>query len=343
LNEGLSKGFLKFEYVPEPHDEDTADAADAYGKIGEVLQHAIGFISGYVDEINLTLEAIATGDLTARINREYLGDFASIKNSINNITASLHKSMGEISQASKYVFEGANKITNNATELADGSTAQAASLEELNTAVEQIKAQTRDFAENASEANTLSNKSSQNANEGNEAMKQMLDAMIQIKESSGSISKIIKVIQDIAFQTNLLALNAAVEAARAGEHGKGFAVVAEEVRNLAARSQNAAAETTGLIQDSITRVDSGAEIANVTSKSLETIVSNASEVLSLINNISTAAGEQSKMITQISATLLQTAHTVQENSRFAHEAAATAEELNSQSEMLNNLVSFFKL
>ncbi|MCL2216270.1 MAG: methyl-accepting chemotaxis protein [Defluviitaleaceae bacterium] len=228
-------------------------------------------------------------------------------------------------------------------ELADGSSTQAASLEELHTSVELINKQTKKFSDNAQEANTLSNTSTTNAQAGNDAMKQMLDAMLKIKESSNNISRIIKVIQDIAFQTNLLALNAAVEAARAGEHGRGFAVVAEEVRSLAARSQDAASETTTLIQDSIVRVESGASIAETTSGSLDTIVSNAHDVLELINNITNAATAQAEMVSQISTTLLHTATTVQNNSKFAHEAAATAEELNSQSEMLQQLVAYFKL
>ncbi|MCL2853983.1 MAG: methyl-accepting chemotaxis protein, partial [Defluviitaleaceae bacterium] len=144
-------------------------------------------------------------------------------------------------------------------------------------------------------------------------------------------------------QTNLLALNASVEAARAGEHGKGFAVVADEVRTLAGRSQAAATETTTLIQGSIVRVDSGAEIAEATATSLNAIVSSADSVLGLINNITATAQDQASMISQISDTLLHTATTVQNNSRFAQEAAATAEELNSQSEMLRQLVSYFKL
>jgi methyl-accepting chemotaxis protein len=272
-----------------------------------------------------------------------VGNFSEIKSSINSISETLNKSMMEISMAAKYVLEGATNITSNAMELADGSSSQAASLEELNTSVEMINLQTRQFAENASEANKLSVKSTQNAQAGNEAMKQMQEAMMQIKESSGNISKIIKTIQDIAFQTNLLSLNAAVEAARAGDQGKGFGVVAEEVGTLAARSQDAASETTTLIQDSILRVESGVSTAGTTSQYLDLILQNAHDVLELINNITKASQEQSEMISQISSTLLHTANTVQDNSRFSQDAAATAQELNSQAEMLQDMVSRFKL
>ena len=311
--------------------------------IRDAVNSTIDILSDTVHEVSLVLNSISDGDLTRKIDRNFVGDFVSIKTSINDISSSLRKSMEEISSASRYVLEGANKITTNAMELADGSSAQAASLEELHTTVELINIQTQKFATNANEANVLSNKSTTNAKRGNDAMKQMMDAMMQIKDSSNNISSIIKVIQDIAFQTNLLSLNAAVEAARAGEHGKGFGVVAEEVRNLAARSQAAAAETTTLIQDSITRVESGADIATETSDSLDIIVTNASDVLELINNITNAASTQAEMVSQISNTLLHTATTVQNNSKFAHESAATAEELNSQSEMLQQLVAQFKL
>ncbi|MCL1843031.1 MAG: methyl-accepting chemotaxis protein [Defluviitaleaceae bacterium] len=307
------------------------------------VNNTIDTLSGYVHEISDVITAVAAGDLTRKIDRSYVGEFSAIKDAINNISEILHKAMSEISGASKYVLEGANKITASAIELADGSSSQAASLEELHSTVDMINKQTQKFADNAKEANVLSNKSTNNANEGNDAMKQMLQAMMQIKESSNDISRIIKVIQDIAFQTNLLALNAAVEAARAGEHGKGFAVVAEEVRSLAARSQDAAAETTNMINDSIIRVESGTSIAHTTSESLDAIVTSAGEVMGLINNITTAAGDQAEMIANISKTLLTTATTVQNNSKFAHESAATAEELNSQSEMLQTLVAYFKL
>jgi len=316
------------------------------GDFGTMKYHvnlAITDLSKYIHEIDDCVAAIASGDLTKNITMTFDGEFSRIKESINHISAVLHKTMSEIGAASAEVLSGAKLISTSAMDLATGATEQASTVEELNTSMELINLQTKQNADNAQEANTLSTKSTENAKEGNKDMAQMLDAMRQIKESSGNISRIIKVIQDIAFQTNLLALNAAVEAARAGEHGKGFAVVAEEVRSLAARSQEAASETTGMIEESINRVDIGSGIAEATAKALDIIVNNADEVLQIINSISSSSKEQAEAVGQISTGLGQIAIVVQNNSAVSEETAAASEELNSQAEILQELVSYFKL
>jgi len=270
---------------------------------------------------------------------EIVQDITNLENTIEK----LNELLLNISTAADQVSAGAKSISENSMALAHGTSEQASSIEELNATIATISESTLRNAESAKTAEKLSDHSKGSATKGDEDMKNMLASMEGIKESSEKITKIIKVIDDIAFQTNLLALNAAVEAARAGEHGKGFAVVAEEVRSLAGRSQTAAGETAELIEESINRVSEGTNIAGETAEALRDIVDDVSKVADIITDIAASSGEQASAIGQVTEGLSQITDVVQSNSATSEESAAASEQLSSQAETLNNLVIEFKM
>jgi methyl-accepting chemotaxis protein len=320
-----------------------ADYSGEFGKIKEASNLACYNISAYIQEIAAVLEEMSLNNLDQQITQEYVGDFKKIKDAFNHIFQNLSSVMIDINKAADQVSTGARQISDSSINLAEGSSSQAAAIEELIATVAVVNEKTIDNAKNAKQAELLSLESRKHAEEGNDEMKQMVSAMESIKDASGNISKIIKVIDDIAFQTNLLALNAAVEAARAGEHGKGFAVVASEVRNLAARSMRAAQETTSLIEDTVNKVNLGMGIADKTATSLNTIVNAVTDVSSLISSISAASADQSESIGQISEGTNQISVVVEQNSSTSEETAAAAQELSSQSEILRSMIGSFKL
>ena len=309
----------------------------------QAINDTIESFSAYIGEVSGLLQSFAEGDLTWEIRREYVGEFARIKKAMTEIRATISNTLSEISSAAEQVLIGAQQISLSANELATGSQTQAASVQQLNASVDIINQQTTQNAEDAEEASKLSSRSTRNARDGNDAMQHMLTAMQQIRESTNNISGIMRLISDIAFQTNLLSLNAAVEAARAGEHGRGFGVVAEEVRNLATRSQNAAKDTNALIEDSTSRVEAGSAMAHNTAESLDVIVKNATEVMNLIGRISEASRNQSEAVAQIATGLHQISSVVQSNSAVSQQTAAASQELNSQAEILRQLLSYFRL
>jgi hypothetical protein len=227
--------------------------------------------------------------------------------------------------------------------LSDEATRAAASLEEISASVEVLSAQTAQNAQNAHGAVDLANAAAAAARDGDALMIDMLRAMAEIESSSQNISRIIKVIDEIAFQTNLLALNAAVEAARAGAHGKGFAVVAEEVRNLAARSARAAKETTEMIQGSLGKVRLGSEIATRTAQALTRIVDGVGRASVLVSDIAASSNEQARGIQQINAGISQVDHTVQQNTASAQQLAAAASGLAGSSVQLAEALGAFSL
>jgi methyl-accepting chemotaxis protein len=321
----------------------TGDYKGDHAIIKNALNETIKMLSRYIKEINYALDQLSQGNLDIDINGEYVGDFVGIKNSLLKIVSSFNELLGSIKVAAEQVASGARQISDSSQVLAMGATEQATSIEDLTISMKEIGEKTKFNSVKSNDAKTLTMDGSEAAKKGNESMKELLVSIEEINDSSNSISKIIKVIDDIAFQTNILALNAAVEAARAGQYGKGFAVVADEVRNLAEKSALAAKETASLIEGSIKKVEIGTEIANNTAADLKKIVDEAMKSADLLKEIYDSSIEQEAAISRVEMAVNRTSQVIHTNSSTSQETAASSEELSNQADKLMNMVRRFRL
>lgn len=284
---------------------------------------------------------IADGDLsievTPRGNKDILGK------ALRKLVESQGATIGTVKESAVQVTIGAEQVASASQSLAQGSTEQASALQEVTASIDEIAERTKKNASVATEANNLVHTVREMAADGKNQMTSMVGAMTDISDSSETISKIIKTIDDISFQTNILSLNAAVEAARAGIHGKGFAVVAEEVRNLAAKSASAAKETAEMIEDSIRKVGNGQKLAIETSEALDKIVESIESVTGLMTDMAESSNEQATAISQVDQAITQVSTVVQTNSATSEECAAASEELSNQAVSLKNQLAGYKI
>src|SRR6056297_3103115 len=258
---------------------------------------------------------------------------------VRSIVRPLTNINNNLRDGSEQVASASEELSSASQQLAEGSSEQASSLEETSATLDESSSMLQQTAENTSRATEIAQRASTASNKGSHEMKEMMQSMTEIKDSSGELSKIIKVIDDIAFQTNLLSLNAAVEAARAGEAGAGFAVVAEEVRNLAQRSAKAAQDTTDIIEKNVKMSAAGVNVAQKVQEALQEINTQSNELNKLIDQINSASREQTQGIAQINQAVSQMEQVTQQNAANAEETASSSEEMSAQAESLNEIVS----
>ena len=321
---------------------DLQDKHGFYKSMSEGLNNLLHTTDIALQDVLRIFSALARGDLSQKVEREYEGEFKQLKDDANNTVEKLRDIMAKIGESSTYIARAANEISDGNAALSQRTEQQASSLEQTASSMEEMTSIVKQSEQNATSANQVAARSVEIARAGNKSVIDTSAAMAGISEASAKIANIIGVIDEIAFQTNLLALNAAVEAARAGEQGRGFAVVAGEVRNLAQRSAQAAKEIKGLIEDSVDRVKDGMELVKTSESALVSIVSEIEQVGSRMEDLLNSTREQSLGISQVSTAVVNMDQMTQENAALVEQASAASEAMAEQAHSLDQLVSFFK-
>lgn len=341
-SEKLAAGDLAAPVQLETHDE-LRKVAASFNAMRDSLSKIINELHAIISETTSVLNCVSKGDLTSKITNEHQGAFGDLKKYVNNTVESLEKLIRNIQIATRTIHDEAGLIATDNNDLAKRTEQQAIFLEETAASIEEVTATVKQNAENAKNANVFAKSASDVATRGGDVVKQVIQTMTTINESSRKVTDIIGVIDHIAFQTNILALNAAVEAARAGEQGRGFAVVATEVRNLAQRTSSAAKEIKGLISDSLEKVTGGTKLVDEAGKTMEEIVKAVNKVTELMSEIANASLEQSNGIEQVNLAVAQMDQVTQQNSSMVEKAAKAAQSMEMQTKHMNQLISQFKL
>ena len=313
------------------------------GAVAKSLNFAFARTNGVVREVSDILTSISKGDCSCAKVREYRGSFKPISNALNTILDELNRIFSDILKSADQVDGGSKQVSDGAQELAQGASEQAGSVEQLSASISDVSEKVKN---NVERINTIAegiHSASEEADRGGGAMRRLLGSMAEIQEASDEIGKINQSINDIAFQTNILSLTAAVEAARAGEAGKGFAVVADEIRSLAAKSADAAKQTSALIDNSARKVEEGKKTADGTAKLLSGIIAGIKDVNGLVESVREASNAQSASIGRITRGIGQVSGVIQTNSSAAEESAAASEELAAQADALKETVHGIRL